>query len=134
MDERVEMPYFGEVGAGPEVMMPEHTSEIRLIPRHLADDGDAVVEVRGDSMNLAGIYPGMNLLVKHQDHAELGDIVLASVPWHGTVVKRLAMREGRPQLVSESMAYYPPIPMSDDVHIVGVVQHGWVEIKLKKKA
>jgi SOS-response transcriptional repressor LexA len=132
MEDRVPVPFYGEVGAGPEVLMPEHPSDIRLVPRHLIDDGDAVVEVRGDSMNLANIYPGMNLLVKHQDHAELGDIVLAVVPWHGTVVKRLAMREGRPQLVSESMAYYAPIPLSDEVRIVGVVQHGWCEVKLKR--
>ncbi len=38
-------------------------------------------------MTLAGIYSGMNLVVRRQDSADPGQIVLASVPYQGTVVR-----------------------------------------------
>ena len=131
-DEYVEKPFFGKVGAGEAILLDDYASESRQVLKSMADDGDGIVDVQGDSMTLAGIYPGMSLVVKHQDHAEAGDIVLASVPYHGTVVKRLEMRDDGPWLVSQSLTFHPPIKVTEEVWIVGVAQHVFLHRKLKR--
>lgn len=131
-DEYVGKPFFGCVGAGKCLVMDDHPSEYRQVLKSLADDGDAIVDVQGDSMTLAGIYPGMSLVVKHQDHAEIGDIVLACVPWHGTVVKRLELIEDGPNLVSKSLSYYAPIKITEEVRIVGIVLHAYMHRSFKR--
>lgn len=130
-DEYVGLPFCGHVGAGSFLLLSDHPTENRQVPKGLAEDGDAVVEVQGDSMTLAGIYPGMNLVVRKQDHADPGDIVLASALHYGTVVKRLEKREDAAYLISLSNTYYPPIKVDDEVQIVGVAMHAFIVRRLK---
>lgn len=131
-DEYVEKPFFGNVGAGKALVLDDYPCEGRQVLKSMADDGDGIVDVQGDSMTLAGIYPGMSLVVKHQDYAEPGDIVLASIPWHGTVVKRMEMRDDGPWLVAQSLTFHPPIKITEEVRIVGVVQHAYLHRKFKR--
>lgn len=126
-EDYVELPYFGEVGAGNFLLLADYPLEFRKVPRDLAR-GDGVVSARGDSMTLAGIHPGMNLVVRRQDHAEPGQIVLASVPYQGTVVKRFEMLSDGPYLMSNSQTYHPPIKMDEEVRITGLVRHAWIHV------
>jgi SOS-response transcriptional repressor LexA len=130
-DEYVDAPYFGRVGAGNFLVLEDHPTEPRQVLKSMAKDGDGIVDVFGDSMTLAGIYPGMSLVVRHQNHADPGDIVLASVPFHGTVVKRLEVRDDGPYLVSQSLSYHAPIKITEEVQIVGVAQHAFMLRRLK---
>ena len=128
VDDYVELPYLGEVGAGNFILLEDYPSEnIRLL-REYASGGDGVVGVKGDSMTEAGIYPGMNLVVKRQDYARPGQVVLASIPYLGTVVKRLEMRKDGPYLVSQSYTFHPPIKIVEEIRIGGVVKHAWMHV------
>lgn len=58
--------------------------------------------VEGDSMNLAGIADGDQLVVDRKLEARDGDIVVAIILGEGHTLKRLRTRGPRPRLVPES--------------------------------
>jgi len=71
--------------------------------------------VRGESMNGAGILPGDMVVVRRQDTARDGEIVVASVEGEATV-KRLKLRAGRIELQPEN-ADFAPIVIAPDTEI-----------------
>lgn len=126
--DRVEMPYYGEVGCGAALDIGEHYSETKRVPRHLARRGDSVLKALGDSMDLAGIVSNSFLVVKQQNHAQNRQIVVANVEHLGCTCKRYVVRDGRAWLVPESsVAEYYDIPVTEGVDIVGVVKACWYE-------
>ena len=122
----IDLPFFGQVGCGP-LLEPEETSrETRLVRRDLVDGSDladlAVVEAKGDSMASAGIHDSDLLVVRRQNHAEVGQVVIANLAHLGSTCKRLAKdAEGRFVLVADSPTYHTPIRVTDGVSIVGRV-------------
>lgn len=79
------------------------------------------VKVEGDSMEGAKIFSGDILVVDRSVHATSGKIVVAAV-YGEMVVKRLVMKAGQTQLVSENEDYEPiEITDNDDCFIWGVV-------------
>lgn len=126
--DRVEMPFYGEVGCGAALNIGEHYSETRLVPRHLARRGDSVVRASGDSMDQAGIFTNSLLVVKHQRYAQNRQIVVANVQDYGCTCKRYVERGGQSFLSPESsVPEYYDIPVNQDVNIVGVVKASWYE-------
>lgn len=61
-----------------------------------------IYTVSGDSMDLAGILDGDQVVVDRGLQALSGDIVVAALAAHGHTVKRLRIRDGRPALEPES--------------------------------
>ena len=122
---QAQLPFFGKVGCGKFLILDDHPEEMLLVPKELARDGDALVEAVGDSMLLAGIAPGDMLVVRRQDVAEHGQVVLATIPYQGTTVKRLEVRPDGPWLVSQSPSVYPEVKVEGEVRVVGVVRHAW---------
>lgn len=126
--DRVEMAFYGDVGCGNMLAVGDYYSETKLIPRHLANKGDSVVRAFGYSMDLAGIYPNSFLIVRHQDHAQHRQIVIANVEELGCTCKRYIRRADQAFLVSEStLSEYYDIPVNRDVRVVGVVKACWYE-------
>ena len=64
------------------------------------------LRVRGESMINAGILPGDLVVVRRQQTAENGEIVVALLEDEATV-KRLSRRNGRVWLLPENEAYQP---------------------------
>jgi len=93
--------------------------------------GDAAelfaLTVRGESMLNAGILPGDTVIVRRQETARDGEIVVASVEGEATV-KRLKLRAGRIELQPENADFAPIVIAPDtEIRILGRV----VEVRRK---
>jgi repressor LexA len=77
--------------------------------------------VRGESMTGVGILPGDTVIVRRQDTARDGEIVVAQVRDEATV-KRLRLRDGQIVLQPENPAFAPLIFAPDtEIRILGRV-------------
>ncbi|MGB9920922.1 MAG: LexA family protein [Moorellales bacterium] len=119
VEEVVEVPVIGRVPAGGPVVSEETVVGYLPLPRSLADEGYICLEVRGDSMEGAGIYDGDHVLVKLQPTAESGQTVVARVGGEVTV-KRL-YRVGDKVRLEPANARYRRIE-PEEVEVIGVVK------------
>lgn len=78
------------------------------------------LRVRGDSMVGAAILAGDVVVVRRQQRADDGDIVVALVEDEATV-KRLRLQEGGVALHAENPAFPPIVPPPEELHILGKV-------------
>ncbi len=98
-----QIPVIGVVTAGVPILAFENQEGT------MAWDGDSscfALRVRGDSMIGAGILDGDKVVVRPQQTAEDGQIVVALIGDEATV-KRLSRREGQIWLLPENPAYEP---------------------------
>ena len=86
--------------------------------------GDArglfALRVKGDSMEGAGILDGDLVIVRPQNSAKNGDIVVARTSSEEATVKRLVRKPGLIHLAPEN-SRYKPIPVDENTEIVGKV-------------
>ncbi len=111
-----QIPVVGVVTAGMPILAFEN------LEGTMAWDGDPecfALRVRGESMIGAGILDGDKVVVRPQQSAEDGQIVVARIGDEATV-KRLRRRDGQVWLLPENEAY-PPIDGSE-AEIVGLVK------------
>ena len=78
------------------------------------------LRVQGDSMIDAGIYHGDIVIVRWQNTASPGDVIVALVGDESTV-KTYSMRNGQVRLLPANEAYQPIIPNPEDFSILGKV-------------
>jgi repressor LexA len=90
-----------------------------LLSSELAQDGFFLLRVRGESMINAGIMDGDLVLVRPQQDAPTGSIVVALVDGDATV-KRFERGNGNVRLVAENPAFAPIV--TTNVSLVGVVR------------
>jgi|GEM_PF-54978 uncharacterized domain HDIG len=117
------LPVLGTVAAGDGVRSAEMDGPAAEIREVAPPPGgaDFLLRVTGDSMTGAGVLEGDLLLVRAQETARPGQMVVAHVAGVGAVVKRLTTTpEGERLLASENPAY-PPIPVEEGVRVQGVV-------------
>ncbi|MBQ7567134.1 MAG: transcriptional repressor LexA [Oscillospiraceae bacterium] len=110
------IPIVGVVRAGQPILAAERIEG--AIPWE-GDSGCFALRVKGDSMQNAGILQGDLVIVRPQQSAEHGDIVVALLGDEATV-KRLDLRGGEVWLMPEN-PNYEPIDGRDAV-IVGKVK------------
>ena len=80
------LPMVGQVAAGSPVLAEENIEDYVQIPDLAGgDEGEYVLTVRGDSMIKAGIFEGDLVVVRPQDTATEGDIVVALLGEDATV-------------------------------------------------
>lgn len=108
------LPLLGSVAAGVPTLADEHVEEYVETPF----EGDFMLRVTGDSMMNAGILDGDLVVVKQQQTATNGEIVVARIEDEATV-KRFFREDGHVRLQPENDAFAPII--SDDVHVLGRV-------------
>jgi repressor LexA len=115
----VSLPLVGRVSAGPPSLADEDVEDHIEIPRRLLGDvrGCFLLRVRGDSMTGAGIVPGDIVVVRRQQTASPGEVVVAMLGDEATV-KRLATEEGTPVLLPANPAY---LPIRDPFQVIGRV-------------
>ncbi len=74
------LPLVGSVAAGQPILAEENIEEYVQVPQAAGgEDGEYVLRVRGDSMIDAGILEGDYVVVRPQDTAGDGEIVVALV-------------------------------------------------------
>jgi repressor LexA len=116
-DARV-LPVIGEIAAGGPIEAYRDASETIAVPDMLAPGGDAyVLKVRGDSMIEAHIADGDYVLIRPQETARNGDIVVAQVEENAVTLKRFFKEKEKIRLQPANPAY--PAQFYDDVRIQG---------------
>lgn len=114
-----QLPIVGRVAAGQPILAEENVEEYVSLPIEFAGEGEHfVLRVRGDSMIQAGIYHDDYIVVRKQQHANNGEIVVALVEDEATV-KRFFKENGHFRLQPENDAMEPIIVTS--VTILGKV-------------
>ena len=113
------IPVVGNVAAGAPILAEQNIEDHMLLSSDIAQEGNFLLHVRGDSMINAGILDGDLVLVKPQQEATNGSIVVALVDGDATV-KRFERGNGHVKLIAENPAYEPIV--TTNVSLVGVVR------------
>jgi repressor LexA len=116
----VAVPVMGRIAAGTPISAIQSRSHtISIPPEFLASGDHFALEVRGDSMIEAGILEGDTVVVKKQDTADTGDIVVALIDDEEATLKRLRRRGASIALEAANPAYETRIFGPDRVRIQG---------------
>ena len=110
------IPLVGTVAAGQPILAAEHLEG--YLPWE-GGEGWFALRVKGESMKNAGILPGDLVVVRPQQTAENGEIVVALLEDEATV-KRFSRKNGHIWLLPENEAF-DPIP-GDGAAILGLVR------------
>ena len=106
------LPLVGQIAAGGPLLAEQDIEEYMRIPEQLERGGaDFLLRVKGDSMVNAGILDGDVVVVRRQDTAQDGDIVVALAGEDETsdeaTVKRFFRENGRIRLQPENDSLAP---------------------------
>ena len=113
------LPLVGHVAAGQPLLAEENIEEYVHIPEIAGgEEGEYLLRVRGDSMIKAGIMPDDVVVVRKQDTAADGEIVVALVGEEATV-KRFFREDDHIRLQPENDALEPI--RSREVNVLGRV-------------
>lgn len=113
------LPLLGKVAAGSPILAEENAGEFMALPEEIIGRGDHfMLEIRGDSMITAGIMNGDYVVVKKQETANNGEIVIAMMDGDATC-KRFFKEDHHFRLQPENPSMAPIIV--DEVTILGKV-------------
>jgi repressor LexA len=113
------LPLVGQVAAGQPVLAEENIEDYVAVPDAAGgDEGEYVLRVAGESMRDAGILAGDFVVVRRQENAEDGDIVVALIGEEATV-KRFFKERDHIRLQPENPEMDPI--RSADVSVIGKV-------------
>jgi repressor LexA len=116
----VAIPVMGRIAAGTPISAIQSRSHTISLPPDMLSSGEHfALEVRGDSMIEAGILDGDTVVIKKQDYAETGDIVVALIDDEEATLKRLRKRGASIALEAANPAYETRIFGPDKVRIQG---------------
>lgn len=114
------VPVMGRIAAGTPISAIENRSHtINISPEFLSHGEHYALEVKGDSMIEAGIFDGDTVLVRRQDTANTGDIVVALVDDEIATLKRLRRKGNAVALEAANPAFETQIYPPDRVRIQG---------------
>ena len=119
-------PLLGTVNAGQPILAVEENEGYYPLPTaEFKGDDLFLLHVHGESMIEAGIYDGDKIVVRRQETAENGDIVVAMFDegyGDGATVKRFYRRDGKIILHPENATMADIVPENPDgVKILGKV-------------
>jgi repressor LexA len=121
------LPLVGQVAAGQPILAEENIEEYVHVPTIAGGgEGEYVLRVSGDSMRDAGILEGDYVVVRPQDTADDGDIVVALLGEEATV-KRFFKEKDHIRLQPENSEMEPIL--SNDVRVLGRVVGVFRKIK-----
>lgn len=104
--EKDRIPIVGDVAAGAPILAQECVDDYLTFDCHGREGEYFALRVRGESMLNAGILPGDLAVVRREQTARSGDIVVALLEDEATV-KRLSLRNGQVWLLPENDDYEP---------------------------
>ena len=117
----VELPLMGRIAAGVPIEAISEVSHHVAVPGTMLSGREHhyALEVQGDSMIEAGINDGDVVVIREQDTADNGDIIVALVDGSEATLKRYRRRGGMIALEAANAAYEPRILPEDRVRIQG---------------
>jgi repressor LexA len=117
------LPLVGQIAAGGPLLAEEAIEDEIAVPEPLGRDADFLLRVKGDSMIEAGILDGDIVVVRRQQDARDGEIVVALAgddeSADEATVKTFYRDGGRVRLQPENSALEPLFP--ENVQILGRV-------------
>ena len=117
------LPLVGEIAAGGPLLADQNVEDEIGVPEPLGRVGDFLLRVKGDSMIEAGILDGDIVVVRREQTARDGEIVVALAgdqEWADeATVKRFFRENGRVRLQPENDALDPIY--ADHVQVLGIV-------------
>jgi repressor LexA len=114
------IPVMGRIAAGTPISAIQTSSHtINVSPEFLSHGEHYALEVRGDSMIEAGIFDGDTVVIKKQDSADSGDIIVALIDEEEATLKRLRRRGASIALEAANPSYETRIFGPDRVRIQG---------------
>jgi repressor LexA len=123
----ISIPVMGRIAAGtPIEAIQTHSHTIMVPPEMLGAGEHFALEVRGDSMIDAGIFDGDTVLIKKQDQASTGEIIVALVDDEEATLKRLRRKGNTVALEAANPAYetriFPPDRVKVQGRLVGLLR------------
>ena len=123
----IAIPVMGRIAAGtPIEAIQSHSHTIMVPPEMLGAGEHFALEVRGDSMIDAGIFDGDTVLIKKQDQASTGEIIVALVDDEEATLKRLRRKGNTVALEAANPAYetriFPPDRVKVQGRLVGLLR------------
>lgn len=101
------IPLVGKVTAGLPILATENIEDYLVMPQHLLGQSNMfALRVQGQSMIEAGILDGDIIIVRQQEDAENGDIVVAMIEDEATV-KRIYFEKDHVRLQPENSSMAP---------------------------
>ena len=116
----LEVPVMGRIAAGVPISAIAHQQSMVAVPPMMLGKGSHyALEVQGDSMIEAGILDGDTVVIREQDTAEAGDIIVALVDDEEATLKRFRRKGGSIALEAANPAYETKIYGPDRIRIQG---------------
>ena len=109
------VPIVGNVAAGSPILAEEYVEDQIPLPEVMLGDGEHfILRVHGDSMINAGIMDGDYVVVRQQNTAVNGEIIVALIDGNATV-KRFYRENGRFRLQPENPTMAPIYARAIDI-------------------
>ncbi|WP_224702376.1 transcriptional repressor LexA [Devosia aquimaris] len=123
----ISIPVMGRIAAGTPIEAIQNHSHTIMVPPEMLGSGEHyALEVRGDSMIDAGIFDGDTVLIKKQDQASTGEIIVALVDDEEATLKRLRRKGNTVALEAANPAYetriFPPDRVKVQGRLVGLLR------------
>lgn len=101
------VPLVGRIAAGVPIEALQHTIDHVTVPRGMlaARSKHYALEVKGNSMLNAGILEGDIVVIRRQEHANDGDIIVALVEDQEATLKKLRRSGDTVELIAANPAY-----------------------------
>ena len=116
------VPLVGEVTAGMPMFAEDNIHEYLPMPKYIVADEDSfALRVKGESMIEAGIHDGDFIVVKRQNYAFDGDIVVALIGDDEATTKTFYLEGKNIRLQPENETMEPLIFPAEQVQILGKV-------------
>jgi 3'-5' exoribonuclease len=125
------LPLVGKIAAGQPILHSDSFEGHAHVEASALGSGKGdcyLLRVRGDSMIGDGIMDDDLIVVRHQEHADFGDLIVALLDDEGATVKRLTLEKGKVFLLPSNPAHQP-IPVSDlaclkiQGRVIGIARH-----------
>ena len=118
--EIISIPVMGRIAAGTPISAIQSRSNTISMPPDMLGSGEHfALEVRGDSMIEAGINDGDTVVIRRQDTANNGDIIVALIDDEEATLKRLRRHGSSIALEAANPAYETRVLGTDRVRIQG---------------
>ena len=102
------VPLVGRVTAGQPILAIENIEDYIMLPQNMVGSDELYcLRVQGESMIEAGILDGDIVVLRQQDTAENGEIVVAMVDNDEATLKRIFYEDGRVRLQPENHTMDP---------------------------
>jgi repressor LexA len=116
----IEIPVVGRIAAGSPISAIQSPSRTINLPADFLPTGDHfALEVQGESMIDEGILDQDTVIIRRQDTANSGDIVVALIDDEEATLKRLQRRKGMVELEAANPAFKTQIYEPRRVRIQG---------------